>query len=68
MVIFTLHSNCNKNVYYVYNANIGDLDQTLRSAVYYLGLHRLHMSHKKDALLIWVKENLAFLLYFFFQP
>ena len=68
MVIFILHSNCNKNVYNVYNANIGDLDQTLRSAVSDLGLHRLHMSHKKDAMLIWVKENLAFLLYFFLQP
>ena len=40
--------------YSVY-ANSGDLDQTPHSVESDLGLHCLHISHKKDARLIWVK-------------
>ena len=36
-------------------ANSGDPDQTPHSVASGLGLHGLHMSHKKDARLIWVK-------------
>ena len=35
-------------------ANSGSPDQTPRSVASDLGLHDLHMSHKKDAMLIWV--------------
>ena len=34
---------------------IGDPDQTLRSAASDLGLHYLPMSHKREVVLIWVK-------------
>ena len=41
------------NSFYI---NSGDPDQTPRSAASDLGLHRLHMSNKKDARLIWVNK------------
>ena len=37
-------------------ANSGDSDQTPRYAASDLGLHCLHMSHKKDAWCVWVKK------------
>ena len=37
-------------------ANSGDLKQTPHSVASDLGLHYLPMSHKKDALHIWVKK------------
>ena len=39
-------------------ANSGDPGQTPRSVASDLGLHCLPMSHKKDAMLVWVKEIL----------
>ena len=36
--------------------NSGDPDQTPQNAVSDLGLRCLHVSHKKDARLIWVKR------------
>ena len=39
-------------------ANSGDPDQTPHSLASDLGLHYLHMSHKKDAMHIWVKMQL----------
>ena len=42
--------------YNILQANIGYPDQTPRSAVAGLGLHYLLMSHKKDAMLIWVNS------------
>ena len=39
-------------------ANSGDPDQTPHSVASDLGLHYLHMSHKKDARHIWVKMQL----------
>ena len=38
-------------------ANSGDPDQTPYSVASDLGLHYLHMSHKKGARHIWVKYN-----------
>ena len=46
-------------------ANSGDPDQTPRSVASDLGLHRLPMSHKKDARLIWVNASQCPLLDFF---
>ena len=46
-------------------ANSGDPDNMLHSAVSGLGLHHLPTSHKKDARLIWVKH---FFLYFLTNP
>ena len=45
-------------------SNSGEPDRTPCSAVSELGLHCLHMSHKKDASHIWVKAkyNLIFQL------
>ena len=40
----------------ILHANSGDTDQMQHSLASDLGLHCLHMSHKKDARLIWVKE------------
>ena len=39
-----------------HSANSGDPDQTPHHAASGLGLHCLHMSHKKDARLMWVKD------------
>ena len=47
----------NKNVLC---ANSGDPDQTPHSAASDLGLHCLHMSHKKDVRLIWVNVVVDF--------
>ena len=44
--MYTIHYAC---------AYSGDHDQTPRFAASDLGLHCLPMSHKKDAMLIWVK-------------
>ena len=41
----------------ILQANSGDPDQTLCPAASDLVLHCLPMSHKKDARLIWVKQN-----------
>ena len=43
-------------VFFIFLANSGDSDQTLRSVVFDFGLHCLPMSHKKDARLIWVND------------
>ena len=37
---------------------MGDSNQTLISVASDLGLHFLHMSHKKNARLIWVNSHL----------
>ena len=49
--IFHFYSNFDRKLL----ANGGDPDQTPHSAVSDLGLHCLHMSHKKDTRLIWDK-------------
>ena len=40
--------------------NSGDPDQIAHSAASDLGLHCLPLSHKKDAMLIWVKIDDTF--------
>ena len=42
-------------------ANRGDPDHTPRSLASGLGLHCLPMSHKKDAMLLWVKIDIGVL-------
>ena len=50
--IFLLLSNSKVH----FEVNSGDTNQMQHSLASDLGLHCLHMSHKKDARLIWVKE------------
>ena len=55
MVIFIFiqiaKNNCKQTV---------ETDQTLQNAASDLGLQCLHMSHKKDARLIWVKPQFIY--------
>ena len=39
----------------ILSANSGEPDQMLCTAVFDLDLHHLTISHKKDAMLIWIK-------------
>ena len=52
--IFYFYSKVHCNILL---ANIGDHDQTPRSAAAALGLHCLPVSNKKDARLIWIKDT-----------
>ena len=45
--------------YNILQANSGEPDQTPRSAASDLGLRRLPVSNKKDAMRIWVKMSLG---------
>ena len=44
-----------KKIQNILSANSGEPDQMPRTALFDLDLHHLPMSHKKDAMLIWIK-------------
>ena len=46
----------------IMHANIGDPDQVTHFVASDLGLHYLHMSHKKNARHIWVKNAIILLI------
>ena len=52
MVVFIF---IKKKIQNILSANSGEPDQMPRTAVFDLDLHHLPMSHKKDAMLIWIK-------------
>ena len=44
-----------KKIQNILSSNSGEPDQMPHTAVFDLDLHHLPMSHKKDAMLIWIK-------------
>ena len=53
-------SNCVQILIEHLEANSGDPDQMPQNVASDLGLHCLHMSHKKDVRLLWVKQNFEY--------